>query len=171
MITLLVKGSRRKTKLKTQHMSVTHSMSLNSYIDNGAQSTLIRRDIATSLGLTDKRKEIKIDSIKDKGEVISTQEVTVAVESIDGRNVFQVKSAYVVPKSKFYVPSQHLPIDFKHNLRYSYLSHLNLRNIKAPDITVLLGANIPEALIQSDVRIGSENNRTAVLTPFEWTLL
>ena len=73
--------------------------------------------ISTSLGLTGKRKVIKIGSIKDKAEVISTQEVTMAIESIDGRNVFQVKSAYVVPKSKFYVPSQHLPLDIKHNLR------------------------------------------------------
>ena len=89
-----------------------------------------------------------------------------AIESIHGRNVFQVKSAYVVPKSKFYVPSQHRPLDVEHNLRYSYLSDLNLQNIKAADITVLLGANIPEALTQSDVRIGSENNPTAVLTPF-----
>ena len=94
-----------------------------------------------------------------------------AIESIDGRNLFQIKSAYVIPKSKFYVPSQHLPLYFKHNLRYAYISDLNLRNIKAADISVLLGAKIPEALIQSDVRIGSENNPTAVLTPFGWTLL
>ena len=35
----------------------------------------------------------------------------------------------------------------------------------------MLGANIPEALIQSDVRIGPENNPAAVLTPFGRTLL
>ena len=49
--------------------------------------------------------------------------------------------------SKLNTPSQRLPVSFKTDSKYRYLHDLKLCNVSANDVDLLIGADIPEALI------------------------
>ena len=54
---------------------------------------------------------------------------------------------------------------------YTHLDDIDLNAIRPENITMLIGANVPEAVLTTlDVRCGGNNQPEAVKTLFGWTL-
>ena len=53
---------------------------------------------------------------------------------------------------------------------FAQLTDLNIPEVDSEDLTILLGANILEAILQHDVRGGRPGQPVAILTAFGWTL-
>ena len=81
-------------------------------LDTGSQSNLIRADIARRLNLSGKKKHINITTVKDEPDMITVKEISLDIESMDGRAHLKVRSAYVVPPGKFNMPAQPPPPPF-----------------------------------------------------------
>ena len=140
-------------------------------LDNGSQATLVKEDLAKRLALTGAKQAVHVGSIKDKGEPLQVERVSFSISSTDRKCTFDVNNAYVMPRSKFNTPSQRIPTSFKTDPKYKYLHGLKLCNVSAKEVDLLIGADIPEALIATQVRRGPSGQPYAVETPFGWTLL
>ena len=138
-------------------------------LDNGSQATLVKEDLAKRLALTGAKQAVHVGSIKDKGEPLQVERVSFSISSTDRKCTFDVNNAYVMPRSKFNTPSQRIPTSFKTDPKY--LHGLKLCNVSAKEVDFLIGADIPEALIATQVRRGPSGQPYAVETPFGWTLL
>ena len=53
---------------------------------------------------------------------------------------------------------------------YKHLEGLDFGAVKASDVTILIGGNVPKACVSWDVREGLDNQPLAVKTSFGWTL-
>ena len=140
-------------------------------LDSGSQATLVKEDFAKRLALTGTKQAVHVGSIKEEGEPLQVERVSFSISSTDRKCTFDVSNAYVMPRSKFNTPSQRLPTSFKTDPKYKYLHGLKLCNVSAKEVDLLIGADIPEALIATQVRRGPSGQPYAVDTPFGWTLL
>ena len=134
--------------------------------DTRSQRTLIREDFAAELKLHGDKTKIKMSSIKDQGKSIIAHEVDLKISSIINNKMFEAKGAFIIPVEKFNMPSQKY-------LGLQYVSHLRglkLADIRAEDIKVLIGADIPEVLHQLDIKSGGKGEPIAIKTPFGWTV-
>ena len=139
-------------------------------LDSGSQSTLIRDDVAKRLGLKGKRKFIRIATVKDQAESIQVEEFGVKVSSRDGEYHVAIDSVYATPAKKFNMPSRPRCSEWKGNDSYSEFESISTEAINPEEITMLIGANVPEALLYTDVRHGNKGQPMAVKTKFGWTL-
>ena len=53
---------------------------------------------------------------------------------------------------------------------FSYVTELDILEFDSESVTILLGANVLEAILQHDVRRGRPGEPVAILTAFGWTL-
>ena len=56
-----------------------------------------------------------------------------------------------------------------HNV--THLNGLNLSDVKACDVKLLIGANVPRAHLQLEVRQGAFNDPIAIHTPLGWCVM
>ena len=145
-------------------------VSTNALLDTGSQSTLIRSDIAKLLHLKGIKRNLSISTIKDKGESMEVDEVNLTIKSTDGCTSALVPSAYVIDRNKFNMPSHRLPINFRMEGRYQYLKDIKLHDIQHDDVGILIGANVPDALVTKETKKGDANQPMAIRTLFGWTL-
>ena len=136
-------------------------------LDGGSQSTLIREDTAKKLRLVGTEKKVNLGTVNGSSS-ITVCEVALKVSARDGGNKIDIPSALVRPASHFNMPSKPCFRD-----QVDAYKHLDIKiDAVAPkDIEILIGANVPEALIIRDTRSGSSNQPLAVHTPFGWTFL
>ena len=139
-------------------------------LDTGSQLTLLRADIAKKLSLSGKKLKMGISTIKDKAEKLQVEKVKVEVCSRDGSRRLDIESVMVVPADKFQMPSQRCPADFHNGDIYTHLDDINLETINPNDISILIGANAPDALLPEEVRRGRDDQPLAIKTMFGWTL-
>ena len=98
------------------------------------------------------------------------QEVAIDVSSKDGSFRITIDSAFIVPAEKFNMPSQMRPASHEDSEIYTHLDGIELESVSPDDITILIGANAPEALVTTDIRRGNKDQPLAVNTKFGWTL-
>ena len=135
-------------------------------LDTGSQSTLIREDFAAELKLNGTKTKIKMSSIKDQGETITVHAIDLKISSLANNKVFEAKGAFVIPMEKFNMPSQKY-----HGLQHArHLKSLKLADIRAEDIKILIGADVPEAFHQLDIKSGDKGEPVAIKTPFGWAV-
>ena len=126
--------------------------------------------MARRLVLKGDRRLITITTIKDQAEPLEVRDVSLDVSSRDGNNRIRIESAYVVPASKFRMPSQSCPVDYHGGDIYTQLDGIELDVVNPEDISILIGANAPESLLPIEVRRGRGDQPLAIKTKFGWTL-
>ena len=91
-------------------------------------------------------------------------EVALSVSSRDKSQRFRIKSAYTRPNSNFNMPGR--PTFTDSTEAYKHLEGIEFDAVDPMDISILLGANNPRAVVMMDFRFGSKNQPLAVKTPF-----
>ena len=154
-------------KVKSSNGSFLSTYAL---LDTGRESTLIRADFARKLKLKGKAKRVIISSIKDSGENINVQEVEIQVIDNNNTSSFVIKEALAIEKEKFNMPSQQLPSGYESNNTWQYLHGLQLVNVEPSKVTVVIGADVPEAFIQLEIKRGQQGQPLAIQIPFGWAI-
>ena len=86
------------------------------------------------------------------------------------KNELQIE-ALTLPKRMFNMPSQG-SLDLTGNSdQLEHLQDLQIPKINASDVTILIGANAPDAFLQVDLRKGQPNEPYALKTMLGWSLL
>ena len=148
-----------------------HPIKTYALLDTGSQVTLIRDDIANATGLNGEPQKVKMGTIKDKEEFMTLAKVSFIVTAPEECHDIEVQSAYAVPKDRFNLPAQKLPKDFLTNPKYQHLQNIGIKNIKESEVTVLLGADVPDVMAPLEIRKGDKDSPVAVKTSLGWTLM
>ena len=138
----------------------------NILLDTGADSSLIRRDLAERLGLDGKTENIHLNTPLGEANKRCTN-VTFRVQSLDGVEVLDVKTAYTVEAildGPVSVPST------KTLARWNHLRGVEFPTATSPGVDVLIGLNVPEAHWVLKQRRGSRGDPYADKTPLGWVL-
>ena len=125
-------------------------------LDTGSQSTLISENFAAELKLHGNKTEIKMSN-KVQG---------VRISNIAINKIFEAKDLFIIPVKKFNMTSQNY-LGLKD---VSHLKGLKLADIRAEDIKVLIGAGIPKAFHQLDIKSRDKREPIAIKTPFGWAV-
>ena len=102
-------------------------------------------------------------------EVVEYDTVKVNVSSRDKKKTFVVEVALVAPEDKFNMPNSP-PLTNEDGELFTHLDGLNIDEVAEKDITMLIGADLPEALLYSEVRKGNKGQPLALKTMFGWSL-
>lgn len=148
-----------------------HTIETHALLDSGSQSTLIKRSVADALSLKGVNKCIKLAGLKDEGEVIKTKLVQFEIISKCSESKFDATAAYVINDNQFHLPSQNFPVEFATNADWKPIRDLGIKEVKSKDIGLLIGADIPAALIITQFKATGKNKPHAVQTPFGWALM
>ena len=139
-------------------------------LDNCSQSTLLRDDMARKLNLRGNSDILNIGTIKDKAEGIPVECISLEISSQDKKFRTTIEEVSVVPASRLHMPGRPRLADMHDPDLFTHLDDVDINPISSESITMLIGANLPDAVLTLDVRRGSNNQPLAVKTVFGWTL-
>ena len=122
------------------------SVSTYALLDDGSDASLLRKDMAAKLGLKGEPVPMKLTTIKDS-ERLSVTKVQVQLSARSGENPFDIDEAYLAPKDKFKMPGQPRPPDHNNPDLFTHLDGIELAEVSPDEITILVGADVPEAHI------------------------
>ena len=140
-------------------------------LDGGSQCTIIRKNLCQNLKLGGEMQRIKIGTIKDIGTSISTKIVDMEISSLDGQFKQKITNVYSVDEQHFNIPGQALPVEFKKDKAWQTLKNLNICDVKSQDIEMLIGADIPAALLSKEIKNLGSGMPLASKTQFGWSLI
>ena len=127
-----------------------NSVTAFALLDQGSQCTLIREDLADAAEIQGISENVRIGTIQGPGEVQSVSSTSFTIGSLVNKNTtFHVENAYIVKSSHFNLPEQSFP-PFENDPRLQHLKGLGIKNVSSNQIKVLIGADVPAALIPKD---------------------
>ena len=140
-------------------------------LDNCSQSTLLRDDIAQYLNLRGEPDVLNLGTIKDKPENIPVECIqNLEIGSQDNKFRAIVEEVEVVPAARLNMPGRPRLADMNDPDLHTHLDDIDIAPIRPDQITMLIGANVPEAVLNTRVRRGGNHQPLAVETVFGWTL-
>ena len=132
----------------------SYSVRTNALLDCGADSALVREDISKILQLKGKQKPLKIqNAFLDSGQTESKL-VNFTISSNHHSQKIQITKAWSIPNLS--IPHTSYSTQ-ELQKRYQHLQGIDIPSISSSDITVLIGADMPQLLIHEEYKAGKEN--------------
>ncbi len=144
-------------------------LSTTALLDGGSEATLITQHLADVLSLNSKASNVWLRTFHGEDPAVPTRQVSFILSSSDGSQVFRIRVAYIVDSLHIAQRTIDWP---KLKKQWIHLSDLPLNGFDSSAVGILVGANVPGALRQLEMRLPStETDPAAVLTPFGWTVM
>ncbi|XP_013415997.1 uncharacterized protein LOC106177695 [Lingula anatina] len=136
-------------------------------LDCGSQLTMIRRDLASQLNLSGPMEILQMGTVTRAEDCQRAQLVSFTICSAieDDDASFPVQQAWVVDK---------LNIPPQRSVKVNNLPHLrDLKDVlpDCPDIGLLIGGDVPDIMVQTDIRRGPPGTPIAIKTGLGWSFL
>ena len=144
------------------------TVKINALLDAGADSTLIREDIAKQLDLHGNSRNLKIHNAFLKSKTVESKLVNFSVSSKDHPEKIDIKNAWAVPNLNIRHHSYNVE-SLKET--YTYLKDINLPNIEPTDVTLVIGADFPELVLHEKHIAGKSGAPYAIKTKLGWVLM
>ena len=138
-------------------------------LDDASQATLIREDMAAKLGLEGRKDTFYLSTINETAKQVQCTEVSLDVSARNGKNRHKIQSVHLQPTESFNMPSRPSLKHIDDEGVHTHLEGLEFPAVSPDEVTILIGANCPEAHICSEVRRGN-CGPLAMKTIFGWTL-
>ena len=144
--------------------SDTHAL-----LDAGAQTSLCTDQLRHRLGIVGKRQELQLNNVEGTGEKRAVQKFALQVSprstgdaaaDVTVQEVFSVPQLNVRPQT----------VDWSRRQEWLHLADLDIPDTSNKQIDLLLGANVTEAVVQREARVGRQGQPIAVRTAFGWCL-
>ena len=170
-----VHTSKRKSNQNTAYLQIVsvsvHGkngciISTYALLDSASEISMIHEDLAKDLGLKEHSKTLIMNTVNAES-THKSQVVSVKVSStndLDAEPMY-IKEVWTVNSESFSNVQQNIHTDWKH------VKNLNILDVKATEVRLLIGINAPKAHIQTDFREGRENQPIAVCTRLGWSIL
>ena len=112
-----------------------------------------------------------INKDDEESKPIPAEEVSLSVSSADGSTTFAITCGYAVSEENFNMPSQPSPpVTDPDGEPLSHIKDLDLKGVKASQISILIGADMAKATLAKEVRSGNPGEPLAINTMLGWTL-
>ena len=137
-------------------------------LDPGSQTSLCSEAIIHEVNLSGETQPLCIENVEGRGNVRRSTRVQLTLsplcEGEDPSRKISVPEAFSVPRVNVRVPE--MPQKKKNWSRWKHLHGLQLPDCTDGTVEVLLGANVMEAVLQREARIGRAGEPVAVRTAF-----
>ena len=133
-------------------------------LDPGSQTSLCCRDVLSELGLEAKKHPLRLHHVEGPGELHITDRLTMEVVSLSSGKRVSVPEVFAVENINLKVP------EVERKQAWSHLNGLDLPDLSGQRVELLLGANVLDAILQLEARVGNPGEPVAILTEFGWTL-
>ena len=138
-------------------------------LDPGSQTSLCTADVLSSLNISGVPSSLCLQNVEGCGVTQSSQRVKLTVSprnEVNGDSFIEVPEAFSVPLINVNPPQ----VTAEQKAKWKHVSDLNIPDYKNVEIKLLLGANVLEAILQEEARVGGSGQPVAVKTAFGWTL-
>ena len=136
------------------------------FLDSGSQTTLVLENFADKIGLEGERTVLHLSTVNSPERATPSRKVSFMVSDTSNISDIPVEEAWTVPKLN--LPQQRVTKDTIKNC--PHLAGIKIPAVDSKDVTILLGVNVIEAVLQREVRRGPPGQPVAILTAFGWTL-
>ena len=143
------------------------TFSANALLDSGSDATLIRKDLADSLYLRGKKESIRISNVLSNASKIDSKRVSFFVSTSSHPDQIEVNDAWVVQNLN--LSTEPLNIE-QLKASYPHLRNIYIEHPVVDDVTILIGADMPELLLHQEYRKGQSHEPVAVRTKLGWVL-
>ena len=136
-------------------------------LDPGAQTSLCCEEVLRDLRIVGEEQEIQLQTVRGPGMRQRSQRVVLNIVPIDetNRQLISVPEVFSVPE--LHVKAPHLE---RRMASWAHVRGLNITGYNGQRIELLLGANVIEAVLQKEARVGKPGEPVAVRTAFGWAL-
>ena len=138
-------------------------------LDAGAQTSLCSEDVLKELGVTGKRHPLCIQNVETSGAQRYSEKVQLTLSALGA----EAKKEHINIPEVWSVPSLNVTAGAltKSQLHdCQHLSDLDFPQYNGGQVKLLIGANVLEAVLQKEVRVGRPNQPAAVKTDLGWSL-
>ena len=143
------------------------TVATNTLLDCGSDATLVRKDVADSLSLNGTKKSVQFTNVITTSKEIHTRQVNFAISSRSHPQQISISKAWVVDDLKITTP----PVNINQlKEKHHHLQNIYIEYPKSTDISILIGADMPELLLHKEFRKGRSDEPMAVKTQLGWVL-
>jgi hypothetical protein len=135
-------------------------------LDTGSTCTLIQASVANKVGLTGPTEQIILNGVQQRS-CVASRIVGFGVSSV-ANPTYPFTVAQAKPVERLNLPKISIDMSKEKN-RWPHLANLPPPPVKDVDITVLLGADVFDAIVPLKIRTGPKGTPRAVRTALGWT--
>ena len=139
-------------------------------LDTGSEVSLIRENVALSLGLKGPMTPLRLGTFHGSDPIIQTTKVNFRISSIDIVFQYDVTNALSVPRLNL---SHRVVDNAKQKMDWPHLKDIECHDINGNQVTMLIGMDVFEAHQQVSIVRPPENQKApyGLLTPFGWCIV
>ena len=142
----------------------------NALLDSGSNKTFCSKSLLEQLNVKGKETTLSLETLGD-GKVSDAIEVHLEVTATTGRK----KKRKVVQLPKVYALNnfpalRNSKVPLSEMQKWNHFKNVNIPKVEESGVTIIIGQDVPVALIPLDVRHGNENEPYATRTVLGWTL-
>ncbi|XP_043196264.1 uncharacterized protein LOC122367319 [Amphibalanus amphitrite] len=138
-------------------------------LDSGADTSLCEEHVLKELGIDGDRRELQLANVEGSGDNRLAIRTSLQVSSLSpGSNAKTVTVPEVFSVVRLNVRPQ--SVDWKQRKAWKHLDDIVIPDNNGKAVELLLGANVLEAMLQQEVRVGKPGQPVAVRTHFGWCL-
>ena len=118
-------------------------------LDSGSQAKLVLESFANQVGLDGKEEVLNIGTVSSKKDTNRSKKIAFDVSStVESNKWLAVDEAWTIPRLN--LPRQKITSSMIET--WSHLANLKIPEVDSKDVTILLGANVVEAILNLEVR-------------------
>ncbi|CAL8092927.1 unnamed protein product [Calicophoron daubneyi] len=142
------------------------SVDTYAFLDNGSDTTVVRSDLCSQLGLEAIPKTLTVNTIHGT-KTINSAEVNLTIQSLFSDTSLEVCRAYTVRELPIKIATTYNDPD---TTQHPHLSDIKFGALADPTVGILVGCDVPEAHWILEQRIGRRGEPFAEQTMLGWTL-
>ena len=137
-------------------------------LDSGSNATYCSEALCDQLGAQGTMHHLELTTLTQSKMSVDTKIVNLFISNVDGVSDFTCNvEATVRPSLNIDLVGKSTPVDIE---RWSHLRDLELPEVMADQVHLLIGQDSSDLLLPSDVRKGGSGEPFAVLTPLGWAI-
>ena len=143
------------------------SRTVNALLDPGAQTSLCCEEVLRHLKISGEERKLQLLTVRGCGAAQHSQRVTLTLLPTN-----ELCPKPILVPEVFSVPELHVKVPCleRYMQNWSHIQGLDITGYDGQKVELLLGANIIEAVLQQEVRVGKPGEPVAVKTAFGWAL-
>ena len=143
-----------------------HTVTVNALLDSGADSTIIDKEVATSLGLQGINWQLNLSSVISATKTLPSKLVSFLLSSSSHPNPIKLSNVWVVDDLNILFSKVSFNLTKKHLLHIQDLPLLTVSN----KISLIIEADMPEFHLHLEYRHGEPGEPIGIKTKLGWVL-
>ena len=147
--------------------STGHSVETYALLDSGSTHSFCTKELVESIGVLGKPDTFVLTTPDKTASRCETTVVDLEVMGVDRRHVIELPAVYKRPELSIDKENMATAED---NDKWPHLRGLDIPEVYAAEVSLLIGQDVPDALVPLDVRRGSVGEPYATKTMLGWAL-